>query len=335
MKSIYILSLFIAAFTALNAQKANTVIFSEGGEKFTVYLNGEQKNDTPTSNVKIKDLTSEFYQCKIVFEDMTMGVVLLKNFALQFGMETTYVVKMTKKGQYALRYYTGTPIGEDRTAEETPRESVVIISEPAKETPTMEIREERSTHVPSKTTTTVTQTTTTTRPVQEENIKVTMDVPGVNMNINMNVSDPTLQMDVVETTTTTVTTTTQERDPKEQRPPVQNRPQPVKEETVIVSKNGCTSSMPSGDFNKVKSSIESKSFSDSKMTIAKQGIKGKCPTAGQIKDFCALFSFEADKLEFAKFAYDFAWDPENYFEVYEAFTFESSITELSEYIEKK
>jgi len=322
------------AFFSANSQTANAVIFSEGGEKFTVYLNGEQKNDSPSTNVKIQDLTSEFYICKVIFEDRGLGEVVMKNFALQYGMETTYVVKMTKKGQYALRYYNATPAAEGRTAETTPRESQVIIVEEAKEAPAVEVIQETR-PAPAGKTTVVTQTTTTSRPAQEETVKVTLDVPGINMNINMNVSEPNVKTDIVETTVTTTTTTTNNRPTHDRQPPTETRPQPVKEEPVVISKNGCTTSMPSGDFGKVKSSIESKSFSDTKMTVAKQAIKGKCPTAAQIRDFCGLFSFEADKLEFAKYAFDHTWDPQNYYEVYDAFTFESSIEELSKYIDKK
>lgn len=333
MKYLVLVAASFMAFFTAKSQTASSVIFSEGGEKFTVYLNGEQKNDSPSSNVKIKDLSSEFYICKVVFEDRNLGEVVMKNFALEYGMEYTYVVKMTKKGQYALRFYNTAPASDSRTVDATPRESQVIIVEEVKEAPAVEVIQETR-PVPSAKTTVVTQTTTTTRPIEEETVKVTMDVPGINMNINMNVTEPNVKTEMVETTVTTTTTTNSRPTPAAQ-PAVQTRPQPVKEEPIIISKNGCTSSMPSGDFGKIKSSIESKSFSESKMTVAKQAIKGKCPTSAQIKDFCGLFNFEEDKLEFAKHSYDFVWDPQNYYEVYDAFTFESSIEELSKHIDKK
>jgi len=45
-----------------------------------------------------------------------------------------------------------------------------------------------------------------------------------------------------------------------------------------------------------------------------------------------LFSFEDDKLEFAKYAYGFVYDPENYYQVYDVFDFSSSVDSLKKYI---
>jgi hypothetical protein len=47
-----------------------------------------------------------------------------------------------------------------------------------------------------------------------------------------------------------------------------------------------------------------------------------------------LFSFEATKLEFAKYAYNKVSDKENYYLVNDAFQFESSIEELNENIKE-
>jgi hypothetical protein len=48
-----------------------------------------------------------------------------------------------------------------------------------------------------------------------------------------------------------------------------------------------------------------------------------------------LFSFEDSKLDYAKYAYDFCFNQGDYYEVNEAFTFESSIEELNHYLESK
>jgi len=58
-------------------------------------------------------------------------------------------------------------------------------------------------------------------------------------------------------------------------------------------------------------------------------------TAEQIKDVMGLFSFEDSKLDYAKYAYDFCFNQGDYYEVNEAFTFESSIEELNHYLESK
>ena len=91
--------------------------------------------------------------------------------------------------------------------------------------------------------------------------------------------------------------------------------------------------MSPSDFNQALASIKSKSFSDSKLTLAKQVTKGNCLTSAQIAQITSLFDFEDTKLEYAKFAYSFCYNPENYWKVNNAFEFESTIEELHAYIE--
>jgi hypothetical protein len=89
------------------------------------------------------------------------------------------------------------------------------------------------------------------------------------------------------------------------------------------------------DFNDLKNTISSKTFEDSKMTIAKQVLQNNCPLTSQVKDLMGLFTFEGTKLDFAKYAYDYTYDVGNYYKVNDQFTFESSIDELNQYISGK
>ena len=93
--------------------------------------------------------------------------------------------------------------------------------------------------------------------------------------------------------------------------------------------------MSNADFNEALSSIESKSFSDSRMTIAKQVADNHCLTVKQIKAIAGIFDFEDGKLEFAKYAYDACSEQNKYYLVNDVFNFESSIDELQEYISKR
>ena len=47
------------------------------------------------------------------------------------------------------------------------------------------------------------------------------------------------------------------------------------------------------------------------------------------------FDWDDGKLEIAKFAYDYVYDLENYYKVYNLFTFSSSGEELEEFIQSK
>jgi hypothetical protein len=95
---------------------------------------------------------------------------------------------------------------------------------------------------------------------------------------------------------------------------------------------GCPWPMSPPEFNDVKNSIASKSFEDSKLTIAKQVIDANCLLCSQVKEIMLLFSFEDTRLELAKYAYGYTYDIGNYYRLNDAFTFESSIQELNDYI---
>ena len=55
----------------------------------------------------------------------------------------------------------------------------------------------------------------------------------------------------------------------------------------------------------------------------------------QIIQIANLFSFEDNRLEFAKYAYDFCIEPRNYFKVNGIFSFSSNADELSEYVQSR
>ena len=320
MKQTYFLLACSFAFSLLaNAQSGNAVIFTELGEKFTAYLNGEKQNETPSNNVKIEDLSSEFYQVRIDFEDDGLPDFHNNNFAIQFDATTTYMVKANKKGAYVLRFHNSTPI--EATAVENVRpvetskpiaETTTTTSEP---TPTM------------NTNVTVTETTTqqTTTAPNGETISISMNVGGTGINLNMNVDDADMgYTETVQTTTVTSGGSTQVTKPIENE-----------EAVVSTSTGGCSYPMNSTEFSDAKKSIQSKSFEDSKLSIAKQITKGKCLTAEQVRDVMKLFDFEETRLDFAKFAFDYTYDTDNYYKVSDAFDFEMSIEELDEYLSNK
>jgi hypothetical protein len=97
---------------------------------------------------------------------------------------------------------------------------------------------------------------------------------------------------------------------------------------------GCPRPMSPHSFDQAVESISSKSFENSKLTIAKQIVGSNCLLCKQVKEIMKLFSFESTKLEFAKFAYKYTWDINNYFLLNDAFEFESSIDDLNRYINK-
>ena len=86
------------------------------------------------------------------------------------------------------------------------------------------------------------------------------------------------------------------------------------------------------DFSALKQTIAAQWFESTKITTAKMGLSANYFTADQIRDLLMLFSFESSKVEIAKLAYDRCIDKQNYFKVYDAFSFSSSVDEVSDYV---
>jgi len=93
--------------------------------------------------------------------------------------------------------------------------------------------------------------------------------------------------------------------------------------------------MPQHDFNKAFTVIQGERFEDSKLKTAKQIASNNFLCVAQIVQICRLFSFEQTKLDFAKFAYQYCVDKNNYFQLNEVFTHTSSKDELRKYIERR
>ncbi len=304
------------------AQDAALILFSENGETFTASLNGALQNETPASRVRCEALTQEFYQVKIDFEDATL-LDFNANMALEKGMETTAIIKQNKKGKYVLRLF-GTSTLSDVSVEPVaeyvplpPQTKETVIEKPVEETSTV---------------------TTTTREVTsgstKEGIDLEMSVPGMEVKVKMEVPELTMESGSTYTETTTTTTTTSERmtRPVEEEVEVIEQPNPMPGYNGPI---GCDWPADDTDIDTAVKSVKSKTFEDSKMTLAKQIAKSKCLTAAQVKQLMMTFDYEESKLEFAKYAYDYTFDQGNYYVVNDAFDFELTIDELNEYLESR
>ena len=92
--------------------------------------------------------------------------------------------------------------------------------------------------------------------------------------------------------------------------------------------------MNTRDYEDAVRIINNENFDESRLNMAKRIISGNPMNSRQIAKICRLFAFEANRLEFAKYAYKHCVDPNKYFLLDEVFTFESSKKELDEFIQK-
>lgn len=333
----------LAACSGVWSQTANAVVFSENGERFTLFLNGEKKNNSPAANVKVSGLTGEFYQARIDFEDPSLPDFSNTNFAVQKGLEVTYVVKMNKKGEYVLRYTSESAIGSSPAVSEEPTEDTRRFAAADDEAPASQPGSGASemnmnaggTGINQAMTVTGTTSTTTTsnaRPASES-VGINMNVGGVSMGVNVNVTGTDMEMGVEQNTTTvTRTSATQTTTTIAQPAAAVSEPQSGRQEIVAP---GCSVPMNKASFDRAKQSVADKGFDETRLSTAKQIARSNCLSTSQIVDIMGTFGFEETKLDFAKFAYDYCTDKGNYYLVGDAFSFSSSTEELNSFLETK
>lgn len=335
MKKITSLLIALFAITAAYAQNNNLVVFSEGGERFYLILNGIKQNAKPETNVKVTGLNAQNYKAKIIFEsqglpDYNQNVWLMSGGNAVSNTEFTYALKK-KKDSYKLAPMSEAPISVD--AAPAPNQTVVTYTTTEPVVTTTPVSNTSSTTTTTTTTTAPTTTTTTTGTGTTDNVSIGVNVNGVGMNMNVNINDGTGMTGTSSSTTTTSTTYSSTVTSSSSGTTSNVTPAPTSTTTTTTTTAGCVNPMGSSDFADAKKSISSKSFEDSKITMAKQVIKANCLSTTQVKEIMMLFSFEDTKLDLAKFAYDRTTDPNNYYKLNDAFTFESSIEELDKYVE--
>jgi hypothetical protein len=345
--------LMLLLVNAYSQSSSNVTVFSQDGEKFWVIINGIKQNDTPQTNVKVTGLTEPNYKLKVIFLDETIPsidkMVYTRDYDGKF-FNCSYVVKKDKKGKFvvSLNSYDEAPAasaGQFSTPlslQEKPATTTTQTQPPAQTTTQTK---------PQTTQTTTTQTTTVNQNVAADpngavniNMNVTDPETGkpVNMNVGVGVNATGIPAQSTSTTVVTTTTTTTTDPAVRQNVTHQERPVPVAvaKETppdhyIMQGYNGpigCPWPMSETDYTSAKQSISSKSFEDDKLTISKQVLGSNCMTCEQIKGVMKVFSFEDSRIEFAKYAYGYVYDPGNYYKVNDAFTFSSSIDDLNEYI---
>lgn len=91
--------------------------------------------------------------------------------------------------------------------------------------------------------------------------------------------------------------------------------------------------MQDAAFDELIYTIERQSFESTRMQLAKQAIRQHgIISTNQVIALVRLMDFDSSRLELAKFAYQYTADQQNYFRLYNEFSFDSSVRELSQFI---
>ncbi len=293
MKTIT-LSVLTLFFTAIVSAQLNynVIIFTEDNSKFTLFLNNIQQHEFPESNVLVTNLNAPLYRAKLVFESPDKETLETNLYMPEQSAEITYRV-IEKKGKLKLRMFSAVPLPDVYV--EVPNQRVIgtVVTEPV-------YTETVSTRVNTGGT--------------MGGMNMDVNVGGTGVSVNVNVND---NLGYYEETTTVVSSGSQQN-----HYVMQGYGGPI----------GCPWPMEVSDFQDAKSTVASKSWDETRLSLAKQIVASNCLFADQVRDIVQLMEWEETKLDFAKFAYDYTYDIGNYFKVSQAFEWEASTEELNRYI---
>lgn len=348
MKLITTTLVLLSFIFSASAQNSQAKFFTDDGQRFSVFLNGENQNPGLSSSVNAK-LSATSYRVKVVFENDSIQTI---EKTVPFKPNTNHTFHLKRKPETVIskgakvfvadikKASADTTKPKDKTGKHTITYQLNLISEtsnapvssfsssPAQTNNNDGIQTEGNVNTTQQstviisdpqpvysTTTRVNTNTVNSGQVQQESGSV---------NISLNVGTP--QVQTYQETTTTTTTISSE--------PVQTQ-QHVYVMPGYNGPIGCPWPMSDSDFQSARNSVEKQSFSDNQLQVAKQIVNSNCLTSAQVRELMNIFSFEDTRLDLAKYCYGYTYDLGNYYKVNDAFTFSSSVDELNQYIQSR
>ncbi|HTI99476.1 MAG TPA: DUF4476 domain-containing protein [Dongiaceae bacterium] len=108
--------------------------------------------------------------------------------------------------------------------------------------------------------------------------------------------------------------------------------QPTTPSAVVVPRG-----IPDPEFQEMLQAIRHAAFDADRRQVAEQILASNHRKflASQVKEILGCFSFDADRLEVAKLAYDYTLDREKFYVVNSAFSFSGSVDKLSQYVQSR
>lgn len=302
-------------------------IFHQDGEKFWVIIDGVKQNTAPQYTIFLDSLKGDFVKVKIIFDNEKIKDIN-KTIPLKDEndkcVHSKYVIKKVKN-EYVMRLYSYEPIIIESKNNELVNDVQLNNQQPQQELnvqQSQQVQQNLQLQQPAN------------QNQQQGGIGATIIDPTTGQPISVNVS-----FNVPVTDPQNINQPQQEFSQNQVQKPIQPQLQNIEKQPQIQQQPQQISPayyqpMSTEDFASAKASISSKSFEDSKLTLAKQIAASNHLTSKQVKEIMQLFSFEDSKLDFAKYAYKYVYDPNNYYIVNDAFKFSSSIDELNEFIKK-
>jgi len=280
----------------LAQRTSDLIVVSETGEPFRLYLNGEWVLSQPGTRAEVHDLHEGLHKGTIyIYPSEGRAIQLKRTFPVEADFIEYYAIRKNRKGQYTVTIYNRVPKADD---------------EPVPPPPPMPV----SPSMP----------TTPNQPIPQGSPGGQVQTNSQNQTIIFN---PTIQIQTGGGGTQ-VGSSGGTGQPGNPQPPIYTGP-------TYTGPCNCQQPMGREAFQRALTTVQSQTFDNTRMDIAKGIARSNCLLASDVKALTAAFQFENNRLEFAKFAYDYTLDLSHYFEVAGAFDFEHTRTELMSYIQRR
>lgn len=102
----FLLLLLLPLFS--QAQTGSLTVFSEQGDPFYLYLNGNKMNDTAVSKIRLEGLSGDYYTVKVDFKSASIQPVTKQLYLLDGNdkiSDATYRIKKDKTGKARFTFY--------------------------------------------------------------------------------------------------------------------------------------------------------------------------------------------------------------------------------------
>jgi hypothetical protein len=123
--------------TSLFAQTSDLIFFTDDGTKFTLLVDGDQKNDAPATRVVATGIRNESPMVIVRFEDAAIPQIK-KGGYFPLGSEYTVMITTNKKGERVLRGTGQAALGTTASSEPVkPKPTTFVEDAPATTTTTV------------------------------------------------------------------------------------------------------------------------------------------------------------------------------------------------------
>jgi len=342
MKKILFTSLFLLAAICLNAQYSLLTVFSDEGEEFYLYVNGKKMNEQAQSRVEFIKLENDYQKIKVVGTGGANITVSKQVPAKDFDgnyCKMTYCLKKNRRGDYKLREYDVTALPKEEVAQRAqPVQTKVVVVEEKPEKKTVTKTEETvSVSVSANNKNSASLNVSADDDKVSLSINVSENTKSENVSVSFSASESSVSgsIQVTESSQETVVIETSSSSSSS------NSGETKKVEVVEVvsplpgysGKVGCDNLINDSEYDDIAAAIKNNDFEETKFTVAKDIVSKKCIQAKHVHDIMKLFDHEDTRLRFAKFAYTYTYDQDDYYKVYKAFDFELTIDDLKAYID--